>query len=494
MDREKAARAYGFATRQFIRRHRPWSVVGSMIDRIRARLAGERLRLLHCVYGIGFTGLVTVVGEVSPAYVTATHLALMYLLAVLVVAVRFGLWPALIASVASVAVLDFLFIPPLYSFTVNRPQDALLLVFLWVVALIASGLAAQLREQVRIADRNARTTAALYRFAGKLAGTLDLDAVIAAVVDQISAMLPYRAAIFLRGESPPAGLVTLPVRAAGEEIGVMTVAVPKDGVITSEENRLIEALTELAGIALGRQVLADRLAQLGIEKEADRLRSALLNSIAHDLTGPIASVATALTSLAGNYEQFDDATRRELIADAERETERLHQFSASLVHIARLEAGVTLEMRREPTDIGDLVGIAVARARAVLGSRQVVLDIPEGLPRPMLDFTLIEQAIFHVLENAGKHTPIEASVTISAELVGGGVCLKIADDGPGIAVEDTERIFAKFYRGQAATGSRGTGLGLAICRGFIEAHAGTITAKNRPGCRGAILTIFLPLR
>ena len=112
-----------------------------MIDRIRARLAGERLRLLHCVYGIGFTGLVTVVGEVSPAYVTATHLALMYLLAVLVVAVRFGLWPALIASVASVAVLDFLFIPPLYSFAINRPQDALLLVFLSVVALIASGLA-----------------------------------------------------------------------------------------------------------------------------------------------------------------------------------------------------------------------------------------------------------------------------------------------------------------------------------------------------------------
>ena len=401
MDREKAAVARGLPAKRVVF----WSPVASMINRVRARLAGERLRLLPCVYGTGLAGLVTAVGEISPSYVSATHLALMYLLVVLVMAAHFGLWPALITAVLSVAALDFLFIPPLYSFEVGTPQDALLLVFLSVAAVIASGLAAQLREQVGIAERNAQTTAALYRFAGKLAGTLDLDAVISAVVDQVSTMLPYRAAIFLGGELPPAGSVTLPVRAAGKELGVMTIAIPDGRAITGEEHRLVEALTELAGIALGRQILADRLAQLSIEKEADRLRSSLLNSIAHDLTAPIASVATALTSLASHYEQFDDATRRELIADAEREAERLHQFSANLIHIARLEAGVSLETRREPTDIADLVGIAVTRASAVLAGRQVVLDIPAGLPRPALDFTLIEQAIFHILENARKYTP-----------------------------------------------------------------------------------------
>jgi len=140
------------------------------------------------------------------------------------------------------------------------------------------------------------------------------------------------------------------------------------------------------------------------------------------------------------------------------------------------------------------VGIAVTRARAVLGERQVVLEIPAGLPRATLDFTLIEQAIFHILENAGKYTPPETTVTISVELVADGIGLKIADDGPGLAAEDTERIFAKFYRGKTASSSSGTGLGLAICRGFIEAHHGTIAARNRPDCRGAIFTIFLPLR
>jgi two-component system sensor histidine kinase KdpD len=122
-----------------------------------------------------------------------------------------------------------------------------------------------------------------------------------------------------------------------------------------------------------------------------------------------------------------------------------------------------------------------------------VLDIPAELPCPTLDFTLIEQAIFHILENAGKYTPPEATVTITGKSVADGVALTIADDGPGLAAEDVERIFTKFYRGQAATGSSGTGLGLAICRGFIEAHGGTITANNRPDRRGAIFTIVLPV-
>src|ERR1700733_12247738 len=132
------------------------SATATMKNRIRRRLAAERFQLRHCLYGVGSAGLVTTVGEVSPSYVTPTHLALMYLLAVLVVAVKLGLWPALTTAVVSVAALDFLFIPPLYSFETDNPQDALLLVFLSVVAIIASGLAARLREQVTIAERNAQ--------------------------------------------------------------------------------------------------------------------------------------------------------------------------------------------------------------------------------------------------------------------------------------------------------------------------------------------------
>jgi two-component system sensor histidine kinase KdpD len=463
-----------------------------MLSRVRTRLAAERLHPLHCLYGLAFVALVTLVGEVAPPYVRATHLALMFLLGVLVIAINFGLWPALVTAVLSVGALDYFFIQPLYSFEVNTPQDFLLLAFLSVGAIIASGLAARLREQVAIAEENAETTAALYRFAGRLAGTVTREAAITAVVEQVTAMLPGDAALLAAGETPAAATLALPLRAAGESVGVMALTMREGGELTDAQRRLVEALAELAGIALGRQILAERLAQLSIEKEADRLRSALLNSIAHDLTAPIASVATALTSLAGHYDTFDEVTRRELIAEAEREAQRLYQFSANLIYIARLEAGV-IDARREPTDIGDLVGNALVRARPLLAPREIVVDMPSELPLVPVDFTLMEQAVFHILENASKYTPPAATITITGEANPQGVVVKIADDGPGLPAEDTERIFTKFYRVNSGTSSSGTGLGLAICRGFIEANGGTVTAENRTGGAGAVFTIVLPL-
>jgi two-component system sensor histidine kinase KdpD len=364
--------------------------------------------------------------------------------------------------------------------------------FLSIGAVIASGLATRLREQVSIAEQNAETTAALYRFAGKLAGTLSLEAVVTAAEEQVAAMLPCQAAIFLPDQTPPSAPLRLPLRAAGESVGLMTITPTSAGDVTEDQRRLLDALTELAGIAIGRQILADRLAQLGIEKEADRLRSALLNSIAHDLTAPIASVATALTSLRHDYERYDDATRQDLIADAEREAERLHRFSANLVHMTRLEAAV-VRLQLERTDFADLVSSALARARGLLAPRRIVVDIPPELPWLRLDFVLVEQVIFNLLENASKYTPAGATITITAEAEARGVALKIADDGPGFPASDSERIFTKFYRAGAAKTSGGTGLGLAICRGFIEAHGGTITAVSRSDRSGALFKILLPL-
>jgi two-component system sensor histidine kinase KdpD len=463
-----------------------------MLSPIWRRLAGERLQPTHCIYGAALTGLVCAIGKIAPTAVTEMHLALMYLFVVFIAAIRWGLWPALLTAVLSVAALDYLFLPPLYSFNVNSPQDYLLLGLLSVVAIIASGLAARLREQVTIAEQNAETTDALYRFAGRLAGTVTLDETIRAVRDQVSAMLAHRATITLTGELAAVAALTMPLRSSGEDVGTLAVSPEGEAAVTDEQHRLLEALAELAGIAIGRQVLAERLARLGIEQAADRLRSALLNSIAHDLTAPIASVATALSSLADSYDAFDDKTRRELIGDAEREAQRLHQFSANLIQIARLESGA-VELRLLPTDIAELIDSAVNRARHALEPRRVIVDVPPDLPFPRIDFVLIEQAVFHVLENAGKYAPPDTTVTITTEVLEEGIALKIADEGPGVPAEDGERIFTKFYRAPTATGIAGTGLGLAICRGFIEANGGTITATNREDRRGALFTIVLPL-
>lgn len=473
-------------------RNRVGWAIATVAHRIRRRLRDERPQLLPCVWSVGLVAVVTLVGELtSEPYVKPMHLSLMYLLAVFIAAIRFGLWPALLASVLGVAALDYLFIPPLYSFETDTPQDALLLVFLSIGAMIASGIAARLREQVGIAERNAETTSALFRFAGKLAGTVTLDATIVAVVDQVSAMLPHRAAIVLGNATAPPAPLSFPLRSSGGTVGSLEVTPVGDDETSDEQRLLLAALAELADIAIGRQILADRLAQLGIEQAAGRLRSALLNSIAHDLTAPIASVATALTSLAQNYDAFDDPTRRELIAEADREAEHLHQFSAKLIHIARLESGV-VELQRKLVALDELVDAALVRAHTVLGTRPVAVDIPASLPPLYVDPVLVEQALFHILENAAKYTPPDTAVTMTAEPSAAGIVMQIADEGPGFPDQDSERIFDKFYRARQAPDVAGSGLGLAICRGFIEAHGGKITAANRTDRSGAVFTIALP--
>jgi two-component system sensor histidine kinase KdpD len=468
-----------------------WAVAAAA-HHIRSRLSDERPRLLHCIWSLGLVALVTACGElIGQTYVRPTQLSLMYLLAVFVAAIRLGLWPALLASIVSVAALDYLFIPPLYSFETNTPQDALLLVFLSIGAVIASGIAARLREQVGIAERNAETTAALYRFAGKLAGTVTLDAAAQTVIDQFGLMLPHRAVIVLDAKPAASAPLTFPLRSSGETIGMLRVTPHGGSELSEDDSRLIAALAELAGIAIGRQVLADRLAQLGIEQAADRLRSALLNSIAHDLTAPIASVATALTSLSQDYDAFDDSTRRELVAEAEREAEHLHQFSAKLIHIARLESGA-IDLQRKPSNLDELVDATMIRAHGALGPRRVVIDIPDDLPPLDVDPVLIEQALFHILENAAKYTPEDAAVTIAGTVEPDGITVRISDEGPGFPATDSERIFSKFYRANPRSDVGGTGLGLAICRGFIEAHGGAISAANRTDRNGAVFTITLP--
>jgi two-component system sensor histidine kinase KdpD len=463
-------------------------MIGRFWDAIRA--AGLRPRTM--LFGLFLVACVTIVGEARPPYITYTHLALMYLLVVLVMAVRSGLWPALVVAVVSVTALDFFFLPPVYSLAVNTPEDALLLAFFAVVAVTASSLAARLREQMLIARQHANTTTELYRFASKLAATVTIDAIISAVVVQVSNMLKCRATVSLGNEASKAAVgILLPLRAAGEIVAVMSVAPAEYRGISGDDRRLLDTLAELAAAAIGRQLLADKLAQLGIEQAADRLRSALLDSIAHDLTAPISSVASALTTLNNDYPRLEDATRREIIGEAEREAQRLHRFSSNLVNMSRLEAG-TIRLQRELVDIGDLVGSALARARNPLGARRVAINLPPDLPPLKIDFVLMEQVVFNLLENAAKYSPIDAAIEITAQRVEAGIALLIADNGPGFLAEESERIFAKFYRAPSMlAGRHGTGLGLAICRGFVEAHGGTITAKNRPG-GGALFTIILP--
>ena len=211
--------------------------------------------------------------------------------------------------------------------------------------------------------------------------------------------------------------------------------------------------------------------------ETEKLRSALLTSISHDLRTPLASILGSASSLKQYRGQLSAADQAELLGTIQEEAERLNRFIANLLDMTRLELGA-LAPNLELIDLGDVVGSVLRRAP--LEQHRVKLELEPGLPMLRLDPVLFEQVLFNILDNAAKYAPPETSITLQAKKMGGTVTIQIADEGPGLPEEDRERVFDKFYRVRVADKKRaGTGLGLAIARGFMEAMGGTITAANR---------------
>jgi len=226
--------------------------------------------------------------------------------------------------------------------------------------------------------------------------------------------------------------------------------------------------------------------------ETERLRSALLTSISHDLRTPLASIIGALTALRGFGDSYDSAARAELMATIETEAERLNRFIGNLLDMTRLESGA-IELKPVLVDVGEVVGTALQRAHRLLADHRVEVDLAADLPMVRVDYLLFEQVLFNLLDNAAKYAPTGTLITMRGRTVGEMILVSVIDEGPGIPPEDVERIFDKFYRAQAQDRQRaGTGLGLATGRGFMAAMGGTITAANRTDRSGAVFTLTLP--
>jgi two-component system sensor histidine kinase KdpD len=227
--------------------------------------------------------------------------------------------------------------------------------------------------------------------------------------------------------------------------------------------------------------------------ETDRLRSALLTSISHDLKTPLAAILGAGSTLRDLSASLTEAQKAELVATVIEESERLNRFIANLLDMTRLESGA-LAPHATPCDLGEIVGSALRRADKILARHHVEVAIAPSLPMLAADAVLLEQALFNILDNAAKYAPEGSNVRIEGWRNGNAVELRIMDEGPGIPPDDLERIFDKFHRVTKGDQIRpGTGLGLAISRGFAEAMHGTVTAANRADRSGAVLTIRLPI-
>ena len=472
------------------------------------------------------------VGESLWPWIGLENIDLVFLTAIVGVAIRLGLWPSLLASLVATACYNFFFTEPYHTFNISDPRDIIAVLFFTVVAVVVSNVAARARTQLLATMGRSRTTESLYAFSRKLAGAGTLDDVLWATAYQIASMLkvrvvlllPDNGSITLKGGYPPedrldeadlaaakwaweqnrpagrdsdalpgARWLFFPMRTGRGAIGILGICRDEPGpLLRTEQRRLIDALADQGALAIERVHLVEDIERVRRVAEADRLRSALLTSISHDLKTPLAAVLGAAGALRDIPKSLDDDAKADLLASIIDEAERLNRFIANLLDMTKLESGAIVP-NAAPHDVGEIVGSALERASRILARHRIEVAMPADLPMIAVDPVLFEQVLFNLLDNAAKYAPAGTTIRIQGWQEKDTVKLQVLDEGDGIPEADLERIFDKFHRVQKGDHVRaGTGLGLSISRGFVEAMRGAIAAANRRDRTGAVFTITLP--
>lgn len=475
------------------------------------------------------TGLNLLIVNLLP-WVRYQAVGLTELLAVLLIAVYLGRGPALLAATASAISWNFLFIEPRLTFEVSQVQDVILLFLYFAIALFTGNLTARIRRQERQSRASAERTMALYTLAHETAMAVTMDDILQTSVLQIAQVFDAEVAIMLTGEqnlarephpcstfpidekdyavalwvyqnrkSAGAFTDTLPLASAqffplltpDRTVGVIGIRTRSQSRLTFEQEVLLQTFVSLVALVIERELLDEAAAQSAVLRESEKLYTALLNSISHELRTPIATITGAASSLIDPMTSTHEESRGRLIDDIQVAARRLNRLVENLLDMSRLESG-RLMLKWEWCDVGDIIGVAVQRMTPCFADHPLTLQLPPDLPLIQADFVLLEQVIVNLLDNACTYTPVGTAVTIAASLSPARLQLVVRDSGPGIPPPDLDHIFDKFYR-VSGTIPGGTGLGLSICRGLIEAHGGTLTAENMPE-GGVQFVIRLPLK
>lgn len=481
---------------------------------------------------VGATVIAAAVAWGVASVLPLPNISLVFLAAVLLVAVRSSLGPALACAALSFLSYDFLFIPPNFSFAIQREEDVLTLLFFLLMAALTGNLAARQRRQLQALRDTQEETSELLDLSRKLTAATDRQAVISAAAHHLEGWSDLQLCLLNRDgqgdwkvetggpitfteaeraaadwawqHDQPAGMGTgtLPFGRwwwwplSGEEgpLGLLGVS-PKPGLeLSGQRRRLLTALSQPLAQALARAQLGQELEAARLHGETEQLRSALLASVSHDLRTPLTSMRGSIDSLLALGEAIALEDRRELLEGTRDEAERLDRYIQNLLDMTRLGHGA-LKLARDWVSPGDIVGSSLGRLRAVLASLQVTTDVPPELPLLYVHAALIEQALVNVLENAARFSPPQGRLKLSVGVLDNQLFFAVADEGPGIPEEERAKIFDMFYTAaRGDRGGQGTGLGLAICQGMVGAHGGHISVADGIEGRGTCITLFLPLQ
>ena len=460
------------------------------------------------------------------------NIVMVFLLAVVLVAVRFGRGPAVMAAFLSVGAFDFFYVPPRFTFGVHDAQYLLTFAVMLVVALVIGQMTAGLKFQVRVATQREERVSALYAMSRDLSGALMPEQVaeiaarflrsefearsgllVADLQDRITPPLPLSlpgsepaasidlgVAQWAHSHAQPAGHGTdtlpgsttlyLPLKAPMRVRGVLAIE-PKNParLIGPEQRRLLDTCASLLAISLERIHYVDVAQNTTLQMESERLRNSLLAAISHDLRTPLAALVGMADSLA-LVEPAPTGAQGEIVTSMREAALRMNSLVSNLLDMARLQAG-PVQLNRQWQPLEEVVGSALKAMSGTLAPARVRVSLPEDLPLLDVDAVLLERVLCNLLENAVKYTPAGSAIEISAQASDAHVTLRVDDHGPGLPKGREEAIFEMFERGRKESAAPGVGLGLAICLAIVQAHGGSIHGETRPG-GGARFSVDLP--
>jgi two-component system, OmpR family, sensor histidine kinase KdpD len=467
------------------------------------------------VAGFATVGLITVTYSRHILSVKTSTVILTFLLAVLVASAVWGLGVSVFMSVAAVMCVDYFFLPPVGTFNINDPEDWVSLVSFLITAVIGSELSAHARRQARDANRQRIEVSRLYEFSQRLLTARTPLDLLNEIPSRIVELFEARsAALYLTGKqtiirsgidlpgldethlkaakdtgeydtSIERGLFYSPVRLGPRIIGSI-------GVSGSEISRhALEAISTLIAAAIDRMDAIDLLGKTEAARESERLKSVLLDAIAHDFKTPLTSIKAAATSLLEDLE-FNKRQRGELLVVIDEECDRINRVIGQAIEMAQLEAG-EVELQPVPHFVSELITAALEDCQGVQNMRPIRTEVQQQDTRVNCDLFWARKVLGHLIRNADLYSSAGEPITIATEERDGFILFHVADVGPGIEKAEIDQIFAKFFRGK---GQRhrvpGTGMGLAVAKAIVEAHGGSMEVASELG-RGSVFTFSLPI-